>query len=144
MKREVLDHCRSCAQIAVPVQRSNGRAETYRHGTMPKMRVETLYRTPTPMKETSECFEIVIDLLPWTGPRNFRFIKKHGRWDEESSRHILTPIDIEAVEKGITLEQAEAMYAAAKSECARAGFVHSFAPDYSSDGSYVYELLAAT
>lgn len=105
------------------------------------MRVETLYRTRTPQKERSECFEIVIDILPWIGPRNFRFVQKHGSWEEDSGTYLLAPTDPEALEKGITLQEAEARYAAAKSECARRGFVHSFAPDYSRDGAYVYELL---
>ena len=105
------------------------------------MKVETLYRTEAPERERSECFEIVIDILPWIGPRNFRFLKKHGQWDEGSKRYVLVLADAEAVERGVTLLEAEAMYAAAKSECARAGFVHSFAPDYSGAGAHVYELV---
>lgn len=108
------------------------------------MRVETLYKTSTPEKETSECVEIVIDILPWIGPRNFRFLRRQGRWDEHSGRYALVLTDPDAVEKGVTLEEAEAMYVAAKAECVNDGFVHSFAPDYSRDGTFIYELLKSS
>jgi hypothetical protein len=105
------------------------------------MRIETLYRTRTPQKQRSECYEIVIDILPWVGPRNFRFVKKHGCWHEESNAYTLSLADADAIERGVTLQEAEALYEAAKAECAHNGFVHSFAPDYSRDGSCVYEFL---
>lgn len=104
------------------------------------MRVETLYKTKTPQKERSECYEIVIDLLPWIGPRNFRFLEKHGFWDEKSESYIVAATDIDSFEEGRTLEEAEAQFEQTKALHARNGFVHSFAPDCF-DGSYVYELI---
>jgi hypothetical protein len=104
------------------------------------MRVETLYNTKTPEKERSECYEIVIDLLPWIGPRNFRFLEKHGWWDEASESYVIAAQDMDSFEEGRTLEEAEARFEQAKANHAKNGFVHSFAPDYF-DGPYVYELI---
>lgn len=104
------------------------------------MRVETLYKTKTPVKERSECYEIVIDILPWKGPRNFRFLEKHGWWDEASETYIIAATDLESVEEGRTLEEAEVQFEEAKASRANDGFVHCFAPDCF-DGPYVYELI---
>ena len=102
--------------------------------------METLYKTKTPVKERSECYEIVIDILPWKGPRNFRFLEKHGWWDEASEAYIVAATDLESVEEGRTLEEAELQFEEAKANRANNGFVHCFAPDCF-DGPYVYELI---
>jgi len=104
------------------------------------MRVETLYKTKTPVKERSECYELVIDILPWKGPRNFRFLEKHGWWDEASETYLVAATDLDSVEEGRTLEEAEVQFEEAKANRAKHGFVHSFAPDCF-DGPYVYELI---
>lgn len=104
------------------------------------MRVETLYKTRTPTEKRSECYELVIDILPWIGPRNFRFLEKHGCWDEESKTYVFAATGVAAVEQALTLEEAEAQFEAAKAKHTTDGFVHSFAPDCF-DGPYVYELI---
>jgi hypothetical protein len=107
------------------------------------MRVETLYKTKTPEKDKSECYELVLDSVAGTPPRTFRFLEKHGWWDEASKTYVLARTTIDTEEEAITLEEAETMFNAAKSNRARNGFVHSFAPDYFGDGPYVYDLIEA-
>lgn len=102
--------------------------------------METLYKTKTPVKEKSECYELVIDILPWKGPRNFRFLEKHGWWDEGSKTYVVALTDVNTVENGRTLEEAEALFEQAKVNAAKNGFVHSFAPDCF-EAPYIYELI---
>jgi hypothetical protein len=107
------------------------------------MRVETLYKTKTPEKDKSECYELVIGTVPGTSPRTFRFLEKHGWWDEESKTYVLSRTTIDTEQEAITLEEAETMFEAAKANRASNGFVHGFAPDYFGDGPYVYALIEA-
>lgn len=105
------------------------------------MRVETLYKTKTPEKEKSECYELVINHVPGVAPRIHGFLEMHGWWDEASKTYVLSRTTINTKEEPLTLEEAEKMLNDAKSYLARNGFVHSFSPDPFSDNPHHYELI---
>ncbi len=89
----------------------------------------------------SECYEISLKFLPGTDPRGYVFREDHGGWDEGTKTFVHRVTTINTAEEGITLEEAEDMYTKARSSRARSGFVHSFAPDYSGEKPYEYQLL---
>lgn len=90
--------------------------------------LETVYKTPTPEKGKSECYEISVNPVEGTGLYAFR--EDHGWWDDPSKAFVHHITTINTVEAAVTLDEAQSMYEQAKAQLARNGFVHSFSPDY--------------
>jgi hypothetical protein len=106
------------------------------------MRVETLYKTNTPEKEKSECYELALGTVPGNNPRQYAFKQFHGCWDDASKKYIHELMQINTEQEALTIEEAEKFYEDARSNCFRNGFVHSFTPDYFGDKPYEYQLLS--
>ncbi len=102
---------------------------------------ETLYKTSSPEAEKSECCEISLDSVPGNGTRVYSYREDHGWWDESSREFKHQVIRIDTAEEGVTYEEAQAMYAKARTKLAQSGFIHSFAPDPYSYEPYKYELI---
>jgi hypothetical protein len=102
---------------------------------------ETLYKTSSPEVGKSECYELSLKVLPGVEARVYAFQEDHGWWDERTKTFIHHVTTIDTAQEGVTLEEAEAMYAKARANRAKSGFVHSFAPDYYGDKPYEYQFL---
>ena len=89
--------------------------------------IETLYKTQSPEKDTSECYVLVLTSRVSTRGTAFVFMEEHGKWDCELQRFRYTVKSINTDEK-LTYEQALGLYETAKRNLARIGFIHSFAP----------------
>ncbi len=103
--------------------------------------LETLYKTHTPEVGKSECYELSVKALPGTGPRVYAFREDHGWWDDSTKTFIHQVTTIDTAQEGVPFEEAQDMYAKARANLARNGFVHSFAPDFYGDKPYEYQSI---
>lgn len=109
--------------------------------------IETLFKTPSPEKERSECYVMVLTSRVSTRGTAYVFMQEHGEWNCELQRYRYTAVSINA-DEGLTYEQALGLYEKAKKDVARIGFIHSFAPSNlrkgaSSDQMPEHELATA-
>jgi hypothetical protein len=93
-----------------------------------RVMIETLFKTPAPAKDRSECYVLVLTSRVSTRGTAYVFMEEHGQWDSELQRFRYTVRSINTDER-LTYEQALALYENAKRDLARIGFVHSFNPD---------------
>jgi len=109
--------------------------------------IETLYKTPSPEKDKSECYVLVLTSRVSTRGTAYVFMEEHGKWDGELLRFRYTVSSINT-DESLTYEKAQGLYEKAKQDAARIGFVHSFATDAvrktaSSDAMSEQELATA-
>lgn len=90
--------------------------------------IETIYRTPAPEKDKSECYVLVLTSRAATGGKVYAFMEEHGQWNEELQRFVYTVKSINTDEQ-LTFPQALSLYEASKRNLADKGFLHSFSPD---------------
>ncbi len=90
--------------------------------------LETLYKTDSPEVGKSESYEISLKMLPGSGPRRHYVKEDHGWWDDSTKIFIHHVTTLNTAEEGTTFEEAEAMYAEARMNRAKSGFVYSFSP----------------
>lgn len=101
--------------------------------------IETLYRTETPEKGSSECYVLVLAARPASERKVYVFMEEHGRWDDDLGRFRYEITSI-STESDLTYLDAQAMYNSAKTKLARVGFIHTFAPEYSRKMPHVDQL----
>jgi len=90
--------------------------------------IETLYKIPSPEKDKSECYVLVLTSRVSTRGTTCVFMEEHGKWDCELQRFRYTVKSINT-DENLTYEQALGLYEKAKRDIARIGFIHSFAPE---------------
>ena len=90
--------------------------------------IETLYQTPTPEKEKSECYVLVLTSRVSTRGTAYVFMEEHGKWDNDLQTFRYSVKSINTDER-LTHQQALNLYETAKCRVARIGFIHSFGTD---------------
>jgi hypothetical protein len=101
--------------------------------------IETLYKTKTPAKGSSECYVLVLTARPASEGKVYVFMEEHGRWDDDLGRFRYEVSSI-STESNLTYQDAHAMYNTAKIKLAHRGFIHVFAPDFSRKMPHAYQL----
>ena len=102
--------------------------------------IETLYKTPEPEKERSECYVLVLTSRSASANKAYVFMEEHGYWDDSLGRFHHEVMSISAEEE-LTRQEALAMYNAAKKKLAERGFLHAFRPDCNRKRSHELRLL---
>jgi len=101
--------------------------------------IETLYKTKTPEKGSSERYVLVLTARPASGGKVYVFMEEHGQWDDDLERFRYEVCSI-STESNLTFQDAHAMHNTAKIKLAHRGFIHVFAPDFSRKTPHAYQL----
>lgn len=88
--------------------------------------IETLYKTPTPENDNSECYVLVLTSRAASGGSVYAFMEEHGQWNADFQRRLFK-VDTINTDEQLTYEHARRLYEMSKGRLAQLGFVHSFA-----------------
>lgn len=91
--------------------------------------IETLYQTPAPEKEKSECYVLVLSSRASTRGTAYVFMEEHGTWDHQLQAFRYSVKSINTDEQ-LTYQQAHSLYETTKCKLARMGFIHSFGSNW--------------
>lgn len=90
--------------------------------------IETLYKTPTPVRGKSECYVLILTSRAGSSGNNYAFMEDHGQWNDDFKQLLYRVHSINADER-LTYQQARGLYEISKHRLAQLGFTYSFGSD---------------